>query len=383
MPKQSAQDIVVLIPGYQPRKRMEPYIEQLIGAGIARIVVVDDGSGPDYDDIFGGLEPYPEVKVLRYEKNRGKGHALRHGMEYIAKEFPDCRFVITADIDGQHTVKDILRVADALRQDSTGILLGSRDFAASHVPSKSRMGNRITSKVFQGLYGRKISDTQTGLRGFSGAMIPRFLSVKGDRYEYEMNQLIYCSIENIPIRSLPIETVYEDNNVDSHFRAFADSWRIYRIILARFVHFALSSMFCFLVDYGIFLLTNDLLRTYVPALDQSLSILFIHFVARIGIAATVARIVSATLNYIINKRMVFKSSAAIVKSFLRYAVTVVLIIALSSGIVSSLYTELGWSENLTKIPVDLLLFFLSYYIQRKWVFGSGSHMEAQAEKRNG
>ncbi|MBN1776783.1 MAG: bifunctional glycosyltransferase family 2/GtrA family protein [Clostridiales bacterium] len=383
MLKQTASDIAVLIPGYQPRKRLESYMEQLIGAGIKRIVVVDDGSGPDYDDIFGGLEPYREAVLLRYEKNRGKGFALRHGMEYIAKKFPDCRFVITADIDGQHTVKDILRMADALRQDSTGILLGSRDFTASHVPFKSRAGNQITSKVFQGLYGRKISDTQTGLRGFASAMIPQLLSIKGDRYEYEMNQLIYCSVEHIPLRSLPIETVYEDNNADSHFRAVADSWRIYRIILARFVHFMLSSMFCFLVDYGIYLLLNHLMKTYVPALDQYLSIFFVRFVARIGIAAAVARVASATVNYMINRRMVFFSRAAFMKSFLRYAATVVLIIALSSGLVSSLYIGLGWSDTLTKIPVDLVLFFLSYYIQRKWVFGVGSHMGAQAEELNG
>ena len=131
----------------------------------------------------------------------------------------------------------------------------------------------------------------------------------------------------------------------------------------------MSSALCFVVDYGIYLLINYLLKTYVPVLDQFLSIFFIRFVARIGIAAAVARAVSATLNFFINKRMVFGSEVTIGRSFPRYVITVILMILLSSGIISSLYIGLGLSDTFTKIPVDIVLFGLSYYLQRKWVFG--------------
>lgn len=382
MPTKTASDIAVLIPAYQPDHRLGPYVEQLVNAGVKTIVVVDDGSGPGYDDIFSGLAKVGQAAVLRYPVNRGKGYALRYGMEHIQEAYPGCRFIVTADSDGQHTVTDILRMADALREDATGLLLGTRDFSGPDVPLKSRMGNRITCRVFQALYGQKITDTQTGLRGFAFAMLPHMLQIKGDRYEYEMNQLIHCSIERIPIRSLPIETVYEDNNSGSHFRAFADSWRIYRLILARFVRYTASSLLSFLVDYGLFLLINSLLKTYAPALDVHLSVWFVSFIARVAVAAGAARMVSATVNYLINKRMVFFSRAAAGKSFLRYAATVVLVIALSSGIVSSLNIGLGWSENVTKIPVDLLLFFFSYYLQRRWVFDAAMARE-HAGKKNG
>lgn len=382
MPTKTASDIAVLIPAYQPDHRLDSYVEQLVNAGVKTIVVVDDGSGPGYDDIFSRLAKVGEAAVLRYPVNRGKGYALRYGMEHIQNTYPGCRFIVTADSDGQHTVTDILRMADALREDATGLLLGTRDFSGPDVPPKSRMGNRITCRVFQALYGQKVSDTQTGLRGFAFEMLPHMLQIKGDRYEYEMNQLIHCSIEHIPIRSLPIETVYEDNNSGSHFRAFADSWRIYRLILARFVRYTASSLLSFLVDYGLFLLINSLLKTYAPALDVHLSVWFVSFIARVAVAAGAARVVSATVNYLINKRMVFFSRAATGKSFLRYAVTVVLVIALSSGIVSSLNIGLGWSENVTKIPVDLLLFFVSYYLQRKWVFDAATAQE-HTDKNHG
>ena len=120
----------------------------------------------------------------------------------------------------------------------------------------------------------------------------------------------------------------------------------------------------------------------MPALDRFLSIFFIRFVARIGIAAAVARVISATLNYLINKRLVFDSQAAIAKSFFRYAGTVLLIIVLSSSIVSTLHIGLGWSDTITKIPVDIVLFCLSYYLQRKWVFGGGGRIKSRV-KMNG
>jgi glycosyltransferase involved in cell wall biosynthesis len=377
-----AQDTAVLIPSYQPDRKLKPYVSQLLGAGFAKIVVVDDGSGAAYDGIFSALGQQADsrVRVIRYTPNRGKGYALRVGMRCLWEECPDCAYVLTADSDGQHTVSDTLRMAEALHVDSRGLLLGSRDFSLPNVPAKSRMGNRITSTVFRVLYGQRVGDTQTGLRGFARALLPRFLQTKGDRYEYEMNQLIDCSTDRIPIRALPIETVYENNNENSHFNPVKDSWRIYRVILSRFFRFIAASLIGFLVDYGIYLLLNNVFRLHVPALNQTVGFLFIHFVARIGLAAVLARIVSSTLNFLLNRSYVFGNRSHIGASFWRYATVVVVIVALSAWLTSSLHTWFGWNDNLVKMPVDILLFFLSYYVQRRWVFG-GHPQEVPAATR--
>ena len=384
MSEQNPQDIAVLIPSYQPDELLQPYVEQLTREHFAQIVIVDDGSGAAYSSVFDALALLDGVTVLRYADNRGKGYALRLGMQAIADSDPACAFVVTADSDGQHTVADILAMADALRQNATGMLLGTRDFSASHVPGRSRAGNRITTRVFHILYGQEVADTQTGLRGFACTMIPQFLKIKGNRYDYEMNQLIYCAIEGIPIRALPIETVYENNNENSHFRTVVDSWRIYRAIFSRFARFVASSVVCFLVDYGAYLLLNHLLKTYAPVLDHYSTILFIRFMGRIAIATVAARAISATLNFVINKKIVFESQVRAGKAFFRYMCTVVLLVILSAGIVSTLHIGLGLSDTLTKIPVDLVLFCLSYFLQRKWVFGGGSKpQEDEMEKHHG
>ncbi len=371
MSNSSAGDTAVLIPSYQPDRKLPPYVAALLNAGFARIVVVDDGSGPAYDGIFSALgqEADPRVRVLRYTPNHGKGYALRAGMRCLWEEYPECAYILTADSDGQHTVPDTLRMAEALHADGSGLLLGSRDFSQPNVPRKSRMGNRITTAVFRVLYGQLVKDTQTGLRGFARALLPRFLETKGDRYEYEMNQLIDCTADRIPIRALPIETVYENNNEGSHFNPVKDSWRIYRVILSRFFRFITASLLSFCVDYGMYLLLNNLFHAHVPALNTTVGFLFFRFVARIGLAVVLARIVSSVFNFLINRKYVFGSSKKLGTAFWRYAVTVVVIVCLSAWLTSSLHIWFGWNDNLVKIPVDIALFFLSYYVQRRWVFG--------------
>ncbi|MDD3411159.1 MAG: bifunctional glycosyltransferase family 2/GtrA family protein [Eubacteriales bacterium] len=368
MINESARDTAILIPSYKPDGKLAPYVEALAQAGFAKIVIVDDGSGADFRPVFDALPHTEQVRVLHYEPNGGKGHALKTGFRFLQEECPECRFIVTADSDGQHTVADTLRMADALHEDGAGLLLGSRDFSGDDVPKRSRMGNRITTAVFHGLYGQRVEDTQTGLRGFSRELLPRFSQTKGERYEYEMNQLIECAQHKIPIRALTIQTVYENNNEGSHFHPVRDSLRIYRCILSGFFRFISASMICFLADYGLYLLLNNLLKSWAPGLDHEFRFFFIKFVARIGIATVAARIVSGVLNFFINRSFVFQSSARMGRTFVRYLGVFFLIMFLSAGLTSSMHIWLGWSDNLAKMPVDIALFFLSYYLQRRWVF---------------
>ena len=94
------------------------------------------------------------------------------------------------------------------------------------MPFRSRFGNSITRVVFNLLTRQKVTDTQTGLRGFTFDQLEWLEGIKGDRYEYEMNMLMKASDEKIQIKEVKIETVYENNNESSHFRPFQDSVRI-------------------------------------------------------------------------------------------------------------------------------------------------------------
>ena len=358
----------VVIPAYKPDHRLPPYVAELKAAGVGKIVIVDDGSGEDFQPLFASIPQDDVVHIISYVPNAGKGVALKRGMSYLNDNCPDQAFVVTADSDGQHTVKDVLRLSEAMAENSDGLLLGSRDFNQPDVPFKSRNGNKITSTVFKLLYGVWVSDTQTGLRAFARELLPMMIAVKGDRYEYEMNVLIECAHRKVAMRPLPIQTVYENNNEGSHFRAVRDSVRIYSVILAGFFRFIGASLASFLLDYVLYLIINNILKGAAPAMAQQMTFLFLHFVPHIAIATVGARVLSGVFNFAMNRKFVFNDKASVKKSFPRYLVVFFLIMILSAALTSSLHTWFGWSDNLIKIPVDILLFFLSYTLQQRWVF---------------
>ncbi len=362
-----AKETAVVIPAYKPDDRLPPYVEALKAAGVGKIVIVDDGSGESFQPLFAQIEQDDVVHIISYAPNAGKGVALKRGMQYVLDHCLQQQYVVTADSDGQHTVKDVLRTAEALAENSDGVLLGSRDFSQPDVPFKSRNGNRITSTVFKLLYGVWVSDTQTGLRGFHREHLPMMTQVKGDRYEYEMNVLIECAHKKLPMRALPIQTVYENNNEGSHFRAVRDSARIYGVILAGFFRFIGASLASFLVDYGLYLLFNMLFKN-IPAMANAVTFLFLHFVPHILCATVVARLLSGVFNFIVNKKFVFNDKGSAKKSFPRYLAVFFLNMILSATLVSGLHLWFGFSDNLIKIPVDILLFFMSYTLQQRWVF---------------
>lgn len=136
------------------------------------------------------------------------------------------------------------------------LVLGVRE-VGKDMPLKSRLGNRITRMIFHIASGVKVSDTQTGLRAFSAKLLRRMRSIEGERYEYEMNVLMTLAKAGVPIREVPIHTIYRDKeNSTSHFRAVWDSIRIYKDILK----FVLSSLSSFILDYLIF----TILMVFLP-----------------------------------------------------------------------------------------------------------------------
>ena len=96
--------------------------------------------------------------------------------------------------------------------------------------------------VFKLLYGTSITDTQTGLRGFPNSIIPLMVDIDGERFEYETKMLIEVIDHKVPIDEVTIETIYFDNNAETHFNPIKDSIRIYKVIFASFFKFVLSSV---------------------------------------------------------------------------------------------------------------------------------------------
>lgn len=333
---------IVLIPAYKPDEKFIVFIRELLAAGCT-VVSVDDGSGKDCRPFFIKAQTMG-VHVVSYAENRGKGAALKTGVQYIIERFPEVRGIITADCDGQHTVKDILRVGRFMNRYPDRVILGGRFSEKQKVPLRSAFGNFFTRLVFRIATGLSIRDTQTGLRGFPAPLLSKLLSVSGDRYEYEMNVLLKLKEWEIGFLEIPISTIYIDNNRASHYNPLKDSWRIFKQILK----FCASSLLCFAVDYIMFLVFDRL------------------FGGVSGAAYICARFISGGMNYFLNSRFVFKNASAVI--LVKYFITAVFIAVLGSG-GTWLFKELwGMASVLCKFLIDLPLFAVSYFAQREFVF---------------
>lgn len=229
---------VVLIPAYEPDEKLIGLVQELTENSLS-VLVVDDGSGKNYWHIFDAVRE--RATVLTQQINGGKGAALKTGMQYLWDHVPECEHVITCDADGQHAVRDVLRVQKTLREGNGFVLSVRQRQAGVEVPLRSRFGNSLSRIVYTLLTNRFLPDNQSGLRGFKRAHIEWMLKVEKNNYDYEMNVLYYAAKKGLHITTLPIETIYIDDNASSHFNPIKDTVRIYKSLfwLARATFIAL------------------------------------------------------------------------------------------------------------------------------------------------
>ncbi|MFT4219207.1 MAG: bifunctional glycosyltransferase family 2/GtrA family protein [Microbacterium sp.] len=342
--------MIVLIPAYEPGPGLVQLAADLQADADAEVVVVDDGSGPAYAAVFDTVAA-TGATVLRHERNRGKGAALKTGLAYALAARPG-EDVVTADADGQHTVHDILRVARAIRDDAASghpsLVLGCRRFAGA-VPLRSRVGNGIARGLFRLAAGWQLSDTQTGLRGISASAVAWAREQPGERFEYEQNVLLRCRRAGLATREVPIQTVYVEGNASSHFRPVVDSLRV----AVPLVRFAGSSLLAFAVDTIALLVLTALTGLLVPSIIA-------------------ARILSASVNFAVNRRLVFHADGGrTVGQAVRYAALAIALLA-SNIVWLTALTEMGLPLVAAKIATEAVLFVTSYSVQRSIVFGAGA-----------
>lgn len=334
----------ILIPSYEPDERLLLLIKQLRDIGSFPIVVVDDGSGEAYSQLFITARELG-CTVITHSENKGKGHALKSGFRYFMQNGVTDG-IVCADSDGQHLPQDIMKIASSIEEHNHSIVLGCRRFTGK-VPLRSRFGNAATRLVYTFATGKRIYDTQTGLRGYSADMLDWLCQIPGERFEYEMNLLLEAPAAGFSFHEVPIDTVYLDHNKSSHFRPIIDSARIY----APFLKFSISSLSSAVIDI--------------------LLLALIHFFSSSLLLAVMgARLTSSIFNYTMNKRFVFDRGkpSAIRTSMPKYFALVIVIFSLNYGLMHVFNERLGVPLLIAKLLTEAALFVFSYWAQRKFVY---------------
>jgi glycosyltransferase involved in cell wall biosynthesis len=210
-----------IIPAYDAERDLGDVVREAVAIWPVQraVIVVDDGSADRTQD----LARSAGAIVLRHPINRGKGAALRTGMEHAMRAGFDV--AVTIDADGQHPPSEALRLLDA-EPDPDALVLGVRDLRAAGAPRANQISNRI-SNFFLSLFARRrFADTQCGLRRYPLRRTLE-LGVRDEGYAFEGEVILRAIAGRVRIAEVPVRVIYPpENQRITHFHSVRDPARI-------------------------------------------------------------------------------------------------------------------------------------------------------------
>ena len=213
--------ICVVMPTYNNDGTLRDVVERVMQF-CNDVIVVNDGCTDTSADILASFED--KITVVAYGKNRGKGYALKKGLEK-ARELGFV-FAITIDSDGQHYPEDIPLFINALKQHPDALIIGSRNLNEENMPGKNTFANKFSNFWFKIQTGVKLPDTQTGYRLYPLNNLPN-LNLLTSRYEAELELLVGSAWRGVDLIPIKINVFYpKAEERVTHFRPFWDFFRI-------------------------------------------------------------------------------------------------------------------------------------------------------------
>lgn len=215
-------NVCAIIPTYDNGKTVRDVIERTV-RHVGHVIVVDDGSGDDTRRILDGMT-LEDVTVVRHDRNKGKGAALKTGFRKALAE--GYTHAVTLDADGQHYPEDIPLFLAALEKHPESLMVGERDLQAENMPGGNSFANRFSNFWFRLQTGVSLHDTQTGFRLYPLHRLPLKWPLSS-RYEAELALLVYTAWQGTELLPVPIRVYYPPAGERvSHFRPGKDFARI-------------------------------------------------------------------------------------------------------------------------------------------------------------
>jgi glycosyltransferase involved in cell wall biosynthesis len=219
-----------IVPAYESERTVSEVVAGLRrhwprGGDPSPVLVVDDGSR----DATAAVAAAAGARVVSHPENRGKGVALRTGMAIAYGAGFDV--AVTVDADGQHPASEAVKLLSSA-PDPGALVLGIRDLGAAGAPRANRLSNRFSNLVISLFCGRRLGDTQCGLRRYPlGRTLD--LGAEGEGYDFEAEVLLLAVAAGLPIVETPIHVLYPPAGERvTHFHSVRDPARIVARVVA-------------------------------------------------------------------------------------------------------------------------------------------------------
>jgi len=217
MPCDEVVHLSVVIPAYNEALRLSPTLESVFDylraqPWSAEVLVVDDGSTDETAQLVTSrMDAWPELKLLQYAPNRGKGHAVRHGMTHATG-----RHRLFMDADNSTTIDHLDRFLPLLKQ-GYDVVIGSRDMEGAQIEVhqpwlKEKLGD-LGNLWIQALAAPGIRDTQAGFKVFSGqAADVVFPLLTLDRWGFDVEAIAVARHHGFRVLEQPIRWANDQNS---------------------------------------------------------------------------------------------------------------------------------------------------------------------------
>lgn len=364
---------VIVIPALNPPSSFVSYAEALRREGFSRIVVVNDGSRTDKLPVFFKLKRLG-VTVVDHPHNRGQGAALRTGFQYYLDHFQgQSDGVITLNADRQIPPSDVVRIASSLHNEqamgSFALVVGTRNLEGKNVTDYDYNMGGVMKLLYHMLMGVRLNDPLSGVFGIPDLRVRQCLEVGSDGYAYATSMTM--SFEKIGFLQVPVSYANYEEGVEPAFRKIPDTIRILYTIFKKFIVYSITSVGASILDVIMFGIFHSITFRGNP-----MAIIY---------STICARVISASVNYLLTKHFVFhfKSDSAqeTTKSAGAFFVLTAMQCICSALIVSAMKMLLGGSAVGIKVIVDTTLFFVSYKIQHKYIFKDDRQEDPQTQKQ--
>jgi glycosyltransferase involved in cell wall biosynthesis len=207
-----------------------PHIAEVVAGTrphVASVVVVDDGSTDDTAD----AAERAGARVVRHDGNRGKGVAVRTGLDAVRTA--DFTHVLLLDGDLQHRPDDVPQLVAAAAASGADVVVGARVFDREQMPASRYWSNVIGSWALGGLIGVPIRDTQSGFRLIRLAALAG-IPLTSTGYEIETEMLIRLARRGARVVEVPVVLAYD--GAPSKLRPVRDTTRTcFRALYYRFL----------------------------------------------------------------------------------------------------------------------------------------------------
>ncbi len=195
----------VIIPVYNEAKTVEEVIKLVEAVNIDKeIITVDDGSYDGSLDVLTRIANEGRVKLIKHDKNSGKGAAIKTGLKAAAGDF-----IIVQDADLEYSPNDYLKLLKPVIAGKADIVFGSRNLGNNNVPINRYYfyGGLLSSKVFNFLFGTHFTDIHTCYKLFPRNLVPVIVNLPANDFVFDAVELTNALRENGRIVEVSISYV--------------------------------------------------------------------------------------------------------------------------------------------------------------------------------